>query len=201
MPEGATLRSYLADKLNCDAMRITKKYAGASCLGRRFYHFRDRVHPTVAEIQVAKAELDHLEQRFRMRIEGRQTPGAPLLFATPTDLVQVLARQAAVAAAAANPMMQLHQQLTSPLQAQNMLQTLLLGLGAAQNANALLATAAPQQAAVPIAASPFGFPILQAPPPPPVVTAATAGLPALPPNLAQLLLPSVTAEISLGGLQ
>ena len=69
LPEGATLRSYLADKLNCDPMRITKKYAGASCLGRRVHQFRDRPSPTVAEIQLAKAELDHLEQRFRMRVE------------------------------------------------------------------------------------------------------------------------------------
>lgn len=69
LPEGATLRSYLADKLNCDPMRITKKYAGASCLGRRVHQFRDRPNPTVAEIQLAKAELDHLEQRFRMRVE------------------------------------------------------------------------------------------------------------------------------------
>jgi hypothetical protein len=59
----------LADKLNCDPMRVTKKYAGASCLGRRVYLFRDRIQPTIAEIQLAKQELDHLEQRFRLRIE------------------------------------------------------------------------------------------------------------------------------------
>jgi hypothetical protein len=69
LPEGSTLRSYLADKLNCDPMRITKKYAGASCLGRRVFHFRDRTQPTSAEIHLAKAELDHLEQRFRMRVQ------------------------------------------------------------------------------------------------------------------------------------
>jgi hypothetical protein len=63
------MRSYLADKLNCDPMRITKKYAGASCLGRRVFHFRDRAQPTISEIHLAKAELDHLEQRFRMRVE------------------------------------------------------------------------------------------------------------------------------------
>jgi hypothetical protein len=63
------MRSYLADKLNCDPMRITKKYAGASCLGRRVFHFRDRAQPTIAEIHLAKSELDHLEQRFRMRVE------------------------------------------------------------------------------------------------------------------------------------
>jgi hypothetical protein len=50
-------------------MRITKKYAGASCLGRRVFHLRDRAQPTSAEIHLAKAELDHLEQRFRMRVE------------------------------------------------------------------------------------------------------------------------------------
>lgn len=51
-------------------MRVTKKYAGASCLGRhRVYQFRDRAHPTIAEIQLAKQELDHREQRFRLRIE------------------------------------------------------------------------------------------------------------------------------------
>ena len=77
LPEGSTLRSYLADKLNCDPMRITKKYAGASCLGRRAYHFRNRPQPSVAEIQLAKVELDLLEKRFRLRVEeGR--PGIPL---------------------------------------------------------------------------------------------------------------------------
>lgn len=33
------------------------------------YLFRDRIQPTIAEIQLAKQELDHLEQRFRLRIE------------------------------------------------------------------------------------------------------------------------------------
>jgi hypothetical protein len=67
LPEGSTLRSYIADKLNCDPMRVTKKYAGAACLGRRVCHFRDQVHPTMAEIQLSKLELGHLEQRFRLQ--------------------------------------------------------------------------------------------------------------------------------------
>ena len=29
---GTTLRSYLSDKLNCDPMRITKKFSGGTCL-------------------------------------------------------------------------------------------------------------------------------------------------------------------------
>ena len=42
LPEGTTLRSYLAEKLNCDPMQITKKFAGASCLGKRVYHLCGR---------------------------------------------------------------------------------------------------------------------------------------------------------------
>lgn len=67
LPQGATLRSYLAEKLNCDPMRVTKKYAAATVLGRRFDHFIDRKQPTVAELQMARVELDHFEQRFRSR--------------------------------------------------------------------------------------------------------------------------------------
>ena len=77
LPEGATLRSFLADKLNCDPMRITKKFTGACCLGRRVYHLRDRPRVTQAEIDMAKAELDLLENRFRIRIEHEQA-GLPL---------------------------------------------------------------------------------------------------------------------------
>jgi hypothetical protein len=37
-PAGTTLRSYLSDKLNCDPMRITKKFTGESCIGKRVFH-------------------------------------------------------------------------------------------------------------------------------------------------------------------
>jgi hypothetical protein len=90
LPEGATLRSYLSDKLNCDPMRVTKKYAGASCLGRRVYHFHNRPQPTVAQIQFAKAELDLLEQRFRQRVEegrsGIPNPSTASFFMNPFSL-------------------------------------------------------------------------------------------------------------------
>ena len=77
LPEGHTLRSYLAEKLNCDPMRITKKFTGACCLGRRVYHLRDRPQPSQAEVEMAKAELSHLEQRFRLRLKHEQS-GVPL---------------------------------------------------------------------------------------------------------------------------
>jgi len=41
LPEGTTLRAYLAEKLHCDPMRITKKFTGSSCLGKRVYHSSD----------------------------------------------------------------------------------------------------------------------------------------------------------------
>ena len=59
-------------------MRVTKKYAGASCLGRRVFQVRDRPAPSIIELQLAKTELDMLERRFKARVEeGR--PGAPLV--------------------------------------------------------------------------------------------------------------------------
>ena len=35
--KGITLRSYLARKLNCDPMRITKKFTGEASLGKRIF--------------------------------------------------------------------------------------------------------------------------------------------------------------------
>ncbi len=95
MPDGATLRSYLAEKLNCDPMRITKKFTGACCLGRRAYHLRDRPRASPAEIEMASFELLHLEQRFRLRVEHEQTglplpPRQELLASQPTQAATVV---------------------------------------------------------------------------------------------------------------
>ncbi|KAI2502475.1 hypothetical protein MHU86_11981 [Fragilaria crotonensis] len=77
LPEGTTLRSYLAEKLACDPMRITKKFAGASCLGKRVFHLCDQTKATVGDIEMAKVELAQLEHRFRLRIHHGQS-GVPL---------------------------------------------------------------------------------------------------------------------------
>jgi hypothetical protein len=77
LPDGTTLRSYLAEELNCDPMRITKKFTGACCLGRRVYHLREKPRGSPPEIEMAKAELKHLEHRFRIRVEHEQS-GLPL---------------------------------------------------------------------------------------------------------------------------
>ena len=147
-------------------MRITKKYAGASCLGRRVYHFRDRVHPSIAEIQVAKVELDHLEQRFRLRVEGGHSS---------TTIASTAVEQPPLASATANAVLP-----TPSVQGpENLLQNLLLGLTALQQNAALQIP--PQQASIPPPPVPAPFANPMAP---------SAAVPAIPPVLAQLLLAS-----------
>eukprot|EP01039_Chlorochromonas_danica_P009505 gene9505-10507_t len=65
---GITLRAYLAEKLGCDPMRITKKYTGASCLGKRVYHF-DYLNANHEAAEKARAELEMLETNFRVKLE------------------------------------------------------------------------------------------------------------------------------------
>lgn len=68
LPEGTSLRSYLADKLMCDPMRITKKYAGVSWRTKRITGLFDRPSASAFDIELATAELACLEHRFRLRI-------------------------------------------------------------------------------------------------------------------------------------
>lgn len=49
-------------------MRVTKKYAGAACLGKRIHRLFDIPQFTPEEINMAKLEIDRLEERFRMRL-------------------------------------------------------------------------------------------------------------------------------------
>lgn len=37
-PAATTLRTYLSEKLKCDPMRITKKFTGEACIGKRVFH-------------------------------------------------------------------------------------------------------------------------------------------------------------------
>ena len=93
LPEGTTLRASLADKLHCDPMRITKKYAGASCLGSKISRSLGsgvgigeknnggRLYYTAEEVEYAKMELRQLDARFQMRLLGSSSGshgGAPL---------------------------------------------------------------------------------------------------------------------------
>lgn len=73
-------------------MRITKKYAGASCLGKRVYQLCERALPSAAEVEMAKADLAQLEQRFRLRVEYGGIPLPPrnnLLAGAPNPFAQM----------------------------------------------------------------------------------------------------------------
>lgn len=69
LPEGTTLRAYLAQKLDCDPMRITKKFTGTNCLGKRVYHSCERTTATYEVAKQAMGELAELEERFRAKLE------------------------------------------------------------------------------------------------------------------------------------
>ena len=61
LENGATLRAFLSRKLNCSAMRISKKFAGDKCLGKQIYLRR----PMDAPVAAAEAlELAALERAF-----------------------------------------------------------------------------------------------------------------------------------------
>lgn len=111
---GTTLRSYLSEKLQCDPMRITKKFTGEACIGKRVFHpavrsaanasaidkaqvselvytLRQKRHMVSSQVSVRlyflQAELDALERRWRRRLEMQQRESA---------------KKAAASAAAAN---------------------------------------------------------------------------------------------------
>jgi len=68
LPEGKTLRASLAEKLRCDPMRITKKYAGASCLGNKISRLCDRPRFSPRDVEMARMEIVRLERRFQLRL-------------------------------------------------------------------------------------------------------------------------------------
>ncbi|KAG7342211.1 hypothetical protein IV203_007303 [Nitzschia inconspicua] len=75
-PAGTTLRSYLSDKLQCDPMRITKKFTGEACIGKRVFHPAVRSATNANAIDKAQAELETLEKRWRRRLEMQQRESA-----------------------------------------------------------------------------------------------------------------------------
>lgn len=70
LDNGSTLRAFLSKKLNCSAMRISKKFAGDKCLGKQIYAKRD-VDPATFEAE--EALLARLEADFLTSIRGTGT--------------------------------------------------------------------------------------------------------------------------------
>ena len=56
-PAGTTLRTYLSEKLKCDPMRITKKFTGDACIGKRVFHPAVRSSSNSATIDKAQVRM------------------------------------------------------------------------------------------------------------------------------------------------
>jgi hypothetical protein len=70
LTDGTTLRTFLSKLLNCDPMRISKKFVGSNCIGKQVFRRRtaeiNRLTPE--QIQQNRAELGELERRFLDRV-------------------------------------------------------------------------------------------------------------------------------------
>ncbi|KAJ1445710.1 hypothetical protein M885DRAFT_549068 [Pelagophyceae sp. CCMP2097] len=70
LTDGTTLRTFLSKLLNCDPMRISKKFVGSNCIGKQVFRRRqqdmDRLSPD--EIKRSRFELAELERRFLSRV-------------------------------------------------------------------------------------------------------------------------------------
>lgn len=79
LTDGTTLRNFLSKLLNCDPMRISKKFVGNNCIGKQV--FRRRVAEinriTAEQMQQTKMELSELERRFLDRVAQTNRVKAP----------------------------------------------------------------------------------------------------------------------------
>ena len=90
--DGASLRAYLADKLNCEPMRITKKFARTDCIGKvTFRPASLQVFP--AELRaVATREAEDLRTRFLLR-EAQGSNWGSGMVPSPAAFVRAPAQQ------------------------------------------------------------------------------------------------------------
>jgi len=76
-PAGTTLRTYLSEKLQCDPMRITKKFTGDACIGKRVFHPAVRSPSNAASID--KAQVSTMFETW-MRFAERRTTAVLTIF-------------------------------------------------------------------------------------------------------------------------
>ncbi|KAF1776391.1 hypothetical protein GQ600_63 [Phytophthora cactorum] len=75
---GTMLRLYLSQKLNCEPMRITKKFTGGECIGKQVFRPCNPTPDSRVRIMQAQLELVALEAAFIKRLkENREDPPIP----------------------------------------------------------------------------------------------------------------------------
>ena len=80
LTDGTTLRTFLSKLLNCDPMRISKKFVGQNCIGKQVFRRRqsDLEKLSVEEIEASRNDLAELERRFLERVvQINRTKSAP----------------------------------------------------------------------------------------------------------------------------
>ena len=70
LTDGTTLRTFLSKLLNCDPMRISKKYVGSNCIGKQVFRRcgADVNNLVPDEIERTRFELSELEKKFLDRV-------------------------------------------------------------------------------------------------------------------------------------
>ncbi len=70
LTDGTTLRTFLSKLLNCDPMRISKKFVGQNCIGKQVFRRRQQELDKLTEDQLMKTrqELSELERVFLERV-------------------------------------------------------------------------------------------------------------------------------------
>ncbi|POM60778.1 hypothetical protein PHPALM_30338 [Phytophthora palmivora] len=78
LERGTMLRLYLSQKLNCEPMRITKKFTGGECIGKQVFRPCSPTPDSRVRIMQAQLELVTLEAAFIKRLkENREDPPVP----------------------------------------------------------------------------------------------------------------------------
>ena len=70
LTDGTTLRTFLSKLLNCDPMRISKKFVGQNCIGKQVFRRRSSELEKLTEEQLEKTrrDLSELERLFLERL-------------------------------------------------------------------------------------------------------------------------------------
>ena len=70
LTDGTTLRTFLSKLLNCDPMRISKKFVGSNCIGKQVFRRRGAEvnNMTDADVSRTRSELGELERKFLARV-------------------------------------------------------------------------------------------------------------------------------------
>mmetsp|Transcript_15200 Transcript_15200/g.14597 ORF Transcript_15200/g.14597 Transcript_15200/m.14597 type:complete len:875 (+) Transcript_15200:164-2788(+) len=70
LTDGTTLRTFLSKLLNCDPMRISKKFVGGNCIGKQVFRRREVELEMLTNDQIEnnRKELSDLERQFLERV-------------------------------------------------------------------------------------------------------------------------------------